>query len=329
VRQPQVAVRLTSLAAALALVVPVALGLRALVIALAFLLEFLTDGHLPILSLLTPAPLRSALDVGIDRYRPSGFMGGAPLVLVHGLAPDGKDDPRLRQAAILLARAGFDVAVPTLPGLTRGRLRPEDAGPVVAALKARPGSACLVSVSVGAAPAFLAAAEPEIRDRVRLVLALGGYASALELIRFHLTGDYAWGGVRGHVAHDPALTRMIMDANAELAAPALREALATGDRARVEAGLASLPAETRALIARLSPERVVGDVRAPIVLVHGRDDPAVPFTESLRLAAARPDGTRVVLVGSIGHVEGAAGGGGALSDLARLLGAVYALVALG
>jgi fermentation-respiration switch protein FrsA (DUF1100 family) len=217
--------------------------------------------------------------------------------------------------------------VPTIPGLTRGRLRPDDARPVVAALAARPGRARLVAVSVGAAPAFLAAVDPAVRDRVGLVLALGGYASALELIRFHLTGEYAWDGVRGRVPRAPALAQAVIEANAELADPALRAALAAGDPAGVDAALAALPAPTRELIAQLSPERVVREVRAPILLVHGRDDPAVPYTESLRLAAARPARTRVVLVGAIGHVEGASTLA-AVTDLARLLGAVYALVAL-
>ena len=327
-RQPQVAARLTTLAAALVLAAPVALAGRTLVVALAFLLEFLSDGRIPMLSALTPEPLAGALNLTTDRYQPSGLSAGAPLVLVHGLALDGKDDPRLRQAARLLARAGFDVAVPTIPGLTRARLRPDDALPVIAALASRPGRPRLLSVSVGAAPAFVAAADPSVRDRVRLVLALGAYASALELVRFHLTGEYAWRGVAGRVAHDASITRAIVDANAELADPTIRQALTSGDPARVDAAIAALPGSTRALIAALSPERVVRDVRAPIVLVHGRADPAVPFTESLRLAAARPDGTHVVLVGSIGHVEGVAARLADAADVVRLLGAVYALLAL-
>jgi pimeloyl-ACP methyl ester carboxylesterase len=227
----------------------------------------------------------------------------------------------------LLARAGFDVTVPTIPGLSDGRLRPDDARPVVAALARASQPARLVSVSVGAAPAFLAAADPAVADRVRMVLALGAHASALELMRFHLTGEYAWNTVRGRVAHDPALTRALIDANAELADPALRKALATGEAARVDAAIGALPHATRQLFAQLSPEQTVAGIRAPIVLVHGRTDPAVPYSESLRLAAARPSRTRVVLVGAIGHVEGAAGLGG-LADLVRLLGVVYELVAV-
>jgi pimeloyl-ACP methyl ester carboxylesterase len=328
VRQPQVAARLLTLAAALVLAAPVVLAVRTLVLSIAFLLEFVTDGAVPALTTLTPPPLAGAFDVDTDRYRPAGLAAGAPLVLVHGLTPDGKDDPRLRRAARLLARAGFDVAVPTIPGLTRGRLRPDDARPVVAALIARPAPARLVSVSVGAAPAFLAAADPAVGGRVRMLLALGAHASALELIRFHLTGEYAWKAVRGRVVHDPGGTRALIEANAELADPALRQALATGDPARVEAAIAALPDSTRQLIAQLSPERTVAAIRAPIVLVHGRADAAVPYSESLRLAAARPSQTRVVLVGAIGHVEGAAAGLGGIADLVRLLGVVYELLGL-
>ncbi len=326
-RQPQVAALSLGLAAALALVAPVVLAARALVLSVAFLAEFLSDGAVPALATLTPPPLGVAVDADTDRYRPGGLAAGMPLVLVHGLTPAGKDDPRLRRAARLLARAGFDVVVPTIPGLTRGRLRPDDARPVVAALTLRSEPARLVSVSVGAAPAFLAAGDPAVDGRVRTLLALGPHASALELIRFHLTGEYAWDGVRGRVARDPKLTRALIEANAELADPTLRAALATAEPARVDAAMAALPAGTRQLMAQLSPERTVTAVRAPIVLVHGRADPAVPYSESLRLAAARPAHTRVVLVGAIGHVEGAAGLGGA-ADLVRLLGVVYGLVAL-
>src|SRR3989441_5894377 len=123
VRQPEVA-RLAGLLLALVLLVPVAHAGRRTLWAGAFLGEFLSQGRLAPLSALTLEPTRESLAVtgaAVDRYVPAGFAGGAPLVLVHGFAPAGKDDPRVREAATLLARCGFDVAVPTIPGLTRGR----------------------------------------------------------------------------------------------------------------------------------------------------------------------------------------------------------------
>jgi pimeloyl-ACP methyl ester carboxylesterase len=300
VRQPEVS-RLLALAAAALLVVPVARVARDLVLAAAFLAEFLSAGHYRPLSTLTPAPHRQVLAVpgaAVDRWVGTGDV---PLVLVHGYAPAGKDEPRVRQAAALLARAGFDVAVPTIPGLTRGRLRPDDVDPVVATLAARDGPTVLVAVSVGAGPALLAAADPAVRDRTRVVLSLGGYASAAELLRYFLTGEYAWQSIRGRVVHPPGVVRTFIEANADLLDSGARDALA--DPVGAAAVLASPPPAVRDLLDRLSPERVVREVRARLVLVHGVDDPAIPYTESLRLAAARPERTRVVLVHLVEHVE--------------------------
>jgi pimeloyl-ACP methyl ester carboxylesterase len=307
VRQREVA-RLALLVLALASVVPVVRASRVLLIAALFLTEFLTAGAWPALTRLASAPAREPLPVRgalVDRYLVPARTFRTPLVLVHGLAPDGKDDARLVAAAALLARAGFDVVVPTIPGLTQLRLRPEDVRPVVATLAAQQRPAVVVGVSVGAGVAMLAAAQAEARAPVRLVLSLGGYASAAELVRFYLTGEFEFGDARGRAAHDPALIETFVRANPDLLDASARRVLAAADLGAVDASLQRLSPDLRALFDALSPERVVRSITAPLLLVHGRDDVAVPYTESLRLAAVRPDRTRLVLVGVVGHVEGA------------------------
>jgi pimeloyl-ACP methyl ester carboxylesterase len=304
VRQPEVAGALAALLVALVLVAPVVSGGASLVLLAAFLAEFLTDGAVPALSVLTVDPVRVPSRPGLDRYVGAALSAPPPLLLVHGLAAEGKDDPRVAHAARLLARAGFDVAVPTIPGLTRGRLRPDDAAPVVAALAERRGPWAIVSVSIGAGPALTAAADPRVSERVGVVLALGPFASASETVRFWLTGEFAYGEVRGRVVHDPALVRAFVDANADLLDEPLRQALAAGTAVAVDRALAELPATTRSLLDRLSPARALPAVRARAILVHGYADPTIPYTESLRLAAARPAGTTVILVHGIAHVEG-------------------------
>jgi dipeptidyl aminopeptidase/acylaminoacyl peptidase len=70
---------------------------------------------------------------------------------------------------------------------------------------------------------------------------------------------------------------------------------------------------------------MLGALRAPLFLIHGRQDPAVPFTESLRLeAAARAAGrpVRAAIVGAVGHVEADRRAG--LADLLRLWATFYA-----
>jgi pimeloyl-ACP methyl ester carboxylesterase len=294
-------------------------------VATAFLVEFLSDGRYPLLSRLTEAPTRRRIAVrGTDLELLTGTRARASLVLVHGFAPDGNQDRRLQAAARLLARAGFAVIVPTIPGLTRGRLRPADAESVVTALALRPGPTTLVAVSVGAGPALLAATDPRVRDRVGTCVVLGGYASARELVRYFLTGEYAFGELRGHTRHDPDLVRAFIAANADLVEASLRQALETGDRTAVETAVNALAP----LLDIVSPENVVARIPGRLVLLHGRGDAAVPYTETLRLAAARPHHTTVVLVGVIGHV---AGEGGrtlqAIRDLAVLWGVTYAVIA--
>lgn len=251
------------------------------------------------------------------------------------------------------------MAVPDLPGLRAQRLRPEDArvvGDTLHRLAAHPatapGPAAVIAVSVGLAPAALALAEPQAAGRVRVVLALGGYAEARELIRYFTTGAYAFAGAGGRASLDPAAVRGFLALNLDLVrdprdratvaamlagrpppddagpeARAILAVLANRDPARVDALLDALPAQTRALLDQLSPARQLAGTSTRLLLVHGRDDPAIPYTESLRLAAAVPGRARVVLVGLVGHVEGRGPRLEQLADLARLWTVAYELLA--
>jgi pimeloyl-ACP methyl ester carboxylesterase len=328
VRQSQVAA-LGRLVLALLLVLPLLGAARSAVLAAAFLTEFLTAGGWRPLSVLTYDPTRVTMSLATgeaDRHLPAAGVG-RPLVLVHGLTPDGKDDQRLAASAALLSRLGFDVAVPTIPGLTQWRLRPEDREPVVAAIAARSEPSVIVGVSVGAGVAMLAAADARVRGRAVAIVSLGGYASAFELARYYLTGQYGDHGVRGRVVHDPELIRTFLAANEDLLDVSAQRVLAATSPGDVEQALARLSPELRSLFEALSPERAVEQIRAPMILVHGRGDIAVPYTESVRLARARPAGTRIVLVGAVAHVERAPVGSSAASlrDLALLWAVVYGL----
>ena len=319
------------------LVLPVVTTASTILLTSAFLVEFLGQGRWRPLTAIGPDPVVRALDapsdagesVPVDFYVRPTLRRPPGLVLVHGLSPTGKDDPRLGEAAALLARAGWAVAVPTVPGLTVLRLRPEDAGAVAASVRALHVAGyervAILGVSVGAGPALLAAAHPSVGTRVSAVLALGGYGSAVELLRYTLTGAWAYDGVAGR---RPVLEEAIAQfarANTELVDEPGRRLVGNRDSSAFDGLIRALPERTRALLDALSPARVVSALRAPLVLVHGREDPAVPFTESLRLAAAaraagRP--VRVAIVGAVAHVE--AGRLGGLVDLARLWAAFYA-----
>jgi dienelactone hydrolase len=326
---------------AVLLALPLFASAWTLMLTTSFLAEFLGQGRWRPLSQLTREPLVRSLveslpastgtrSVPVDLYSGPALLRAPGLVVAHGLAPAGKDEPRLREAAGLLARSGFTVAVPTVESLTVLRLRPEDADAVKAGVKALHAAGCrrvaVLGISLGAGPALLAASDPVVASELSAVLALGGYASAVELLRYTLTGAYAFGDVAGRAATilEPAIAQFAR-ANAELLDEAGQRLVDNRDPAALDERVRALPRRTRELLAALSPERTIGNLRAPLFLIHGRQDPAVPFTESLRLdAAARAAGRPVhtAIVGTVGHVDADLRAG--LADLLRLWAAFYA-----
>jgi dipeptidyl aminopeptidase/acylaminoacyl peptidase len=301
-----------------------------------FLAEFLTAERWRPLSAITVAasvrPLTvtaRARPVPADLYAGPSFVKAPGLVLVHGLSPQGKDDPRLQRSATLLARAGWAVAVPTIEGLTVLRLRPEDSLAVVATIRALVqaghGPIAILGVSVGAGPALLAATDPSVSSSISAVLALGGYASTVELLRYTLTGAYRFETHRGRRPIDEAAIAAFTRANPELVDGAGRRLIDNRDPDLVDQLVAVLPDPTRHLLDALSTQTLVARLKAPLFLVHGKDDPAVPYTETLRLEErARAAGVpvRAVVVGSLAHVEPEDRAGP--RDLVRLWTAFYA-----
>ena len=343
-REPEVGGLLPALAwlgLAFLIFLPVLSGLWTLFTTTAFLAEFLSEGRLPFLSAVTPPPGVRSLptsegrSLDADLYQPFARWPPRNLVLVHGLSPAGKTDPRLQEGARLLARAGFRTLVPTLSGLTRFRPRPEDAETVVRAIQelSRSGRVKIMGISVGAGPALLAAADPRVAAEVSAVLSLGGYASTAELLRYFLTGTYRYGTVAGQVRLDPLPVRHFVQANTDLLDDSAWRLLNNRDHAQVESLVRDLSPGLRNLLDALSPERVIGQLRGRLFLVHGKNDPAVPFTESLRLAdlARGRVPTRLVLLSAVVHVEpeaAATGGWGAVGELLALWALTYEFFSL-
>jgi pimeloyl-ACP methyl ester carboxylesterase len=125
-------------------------------------------------------------------YRPVGTPLGAYLV-TPGLHFDGPDDPRLDRFCRILARAGFVVAAPRLPGYLDLRVEPSVAddlelvGRALAGWLPKPEKFTLFSISFGSWPALeLAARAPELVDAVVL---FGGFASLGAAFRYCVRGE--------------------------------------------------------------------------------------------------------------------------------------------
>ncbi|MFC4350173.1 hypothetical protein ACFOW6_01315 [Fodinicurvata halophila] len=286
-------------------------------------------------------------DYVVDLYRRTDGQVRASLLLVPGVTPEGRDDPRLVEFAELLAQARFAVTVPELPNLRELRVSAEDAesiGDLLARLASesraeRPLG--LAAISYAAGPALLAASSAPPWEAPDFMLAVGGYYDTENVVRYFTTGAFREPGETDWRQGDPhpQARWLFLRANADrLENPADRRALQriatrrmkdpqadtslqkrrltregrdvlalleNRDPDAVSARIAELPAFLRRELADLSlAGKDLGTVDFPVLLLHGRDDPVIPYSESLRLAEALPEGTaEVTLTEGLMHVE--------------------------
>lgn len=278
--------------------------------------------------LVTPRPaiLRvryrtSSGQVEADLYRPGGRGPHPGVVVCLGVVPFGVDHPQVPRLGQALARAGFAALMHWSPAMRDFRLEPSDADDIAAAYAAlleRPGidagRSGLLGTCVGGAFALLAAARPEVRDRVSFVLAYAAYGSMSTLAR-----DIASASTDRGMGRKPwevdQLTRHVFVSTVTATLPpeeaarlrqgcAVRgttphlDGLSADGRAvlpllcelrpaEAEAALRELPEAMRQRLDAMSPLTHVGELRAPlVVLLHDRDDPVIPVGESRALHSA-------------------------------------------
>lgn len=289
----------------------------------------------------------------------------AALLVVPGAAEAGRRDGRLVAFAADLARADFLVMVPELAGSDPLRVSAADAEAVAAAVLRLTEAAGvprvgLVGVSYAAGPALLAALRPEVAERVAFVAVIGGYHDITAAVTYMTTGFYAAPGgawVRGPV--DERARWLFLRANADRVAPAdtallrtiaerrLRDPLAPVDALTGDLGpegravwrllsnddpeavpdlIAALPDSLRQEIAALDlAGRDLSGLTADVVLIHGRDDPLVPHTESASLAARLGERADLFVVDGLVHVDV---GDLGVGDMVALVRAAYRLLTL-
>ncbi len=137
-----------------------------------------------------------------DLYLPGQGPPRAGVVLVPGVVPLGNRDPRLVAFAQTLARAGFAVLAPQMPGYQKLQVRPTDIGVVAAAfrfLAAHPrwtpqGRAGMVAFSYAVGFAVLAGLQPDIRNQVRFIVGIGGYYDLNDVVTYATTGYFQMDG---------------------------------------------------------------------------------------------------------------------------------------
>ena len=219
----------------------------------------------------------------------------------------------------------------------------------------------IAAVSYAVGPAVMAAATPDAGPLVRFVAAVGGYYDLEAVITFFTAGVFRagpdepwqsatpnaygkWVFLRSNsdfisLPRDRRLLlamaeRKLRDLEAEISdlaaglSPEGRSVYAlleNRDPEKVAQLIGTLPARVRAEIRALDLKNLdLGQVSARILLVHGRDDRIIPYSESLALAAAAGEPqAELFLVDNLAHVDL---GPGSLDDQLTLWRAVYRLL---
>jgi pimeloyl-ACP methyl ester carboxylesterase len=294
-----------------------------------------TTEQLPVLAwtvrAVTPEPRVEETVIGgapSTLVRPGRGDGPWPaVVFVNGATRQGRHHPKVQRLAEGLARSGFLVVVPDLPGLRLGTITPATKDTTVRAARAtadrddvRDGKVALNGVSVGATLALLAAQSPALEGRVTIV---GGQAPWVDLrkaIRLALTGEYD-----GEPYEVDPYVRLAMARSlaAWVDSPLLGELeavddddlqplaglegddplvlfLRNQDPDRFDELYARLSEQARANIRLFSPIHNAARLDMPVELATAPNDKYFPPGESFALARAAPD-VRVTVTSTLDH----------------------------
>jgi pimeloyl-ACP methyl ester carboxylesterase len=265
------------------------------------------------------------LDIYEPTTPPPPIPGGREAIIDVVGVGDNRNVPQLINLSRSFAHEGIVVVTVGTPTLFKYKVSAMDGEAVVQAFEllehwpgVDPHHIGIIAFSVGDLLASVGAADPRIRDRVAFLAIFGGYFDVSSLLR--TIGRHAQ-DVDGHMQPwrpDSTPLFALVSTVSDLLSPAdnklLRKAfpvdkigppltaqqqaqlspeaaafyhLLEGDEpASVDRNLAALSPRMKGLLTQLSLLSVINQIRAPIHLLHDRNDPSIPFSQAQEFAAA-------------------------------------------
>jgi pimeloyl-ACP methyl ester carboxylesterase len=304
-------------------------------------------------------------EVPVEEVRPAAAGPLPTFVFFTGAHPLRRREPLVRRVTHGLARAGYQVFLPDLPGVGEGEISRRTLDAALAVTKeiverddVAGGRVTLFGASAGASLALLAAADPDLAERVSLVVAVAPFADLEKMVCLATTQVYAEAeGQYEEFETDALLRRVVLRSlvallpepdrgalRAELPpleeegggeldrlpsagavqteeAKAVLDLLHNTDVGRFRALCAELPSDVIAVLRALSPIHAASRVRAPVEIIVPPRDLYFPPGEALSLARALPE-ARLTTTPTLEHTRPIA----SLRELPEL-GSFYGFVA--
>lgn len=252
--------------------------------------------------------------ISLRIYAPINTTNPAPVVLVHGFAPNGNQDGYLNTVAGRMASMGYLVTLPTVPAETHMEATPSDLPVIGDAIRwtARRTNqqVAVLGISFAGGLVIPAAAQPSVSPYVKLVVSLSGYNNLESIARYDIhervTDPYG----RPYSGNPPGALFVVSPYLDDLLppqdAPAVESAIFSENHGETTAQvtlhltpaqrqefaelhtmrspqirslyLASL-ARHHAEFAAISPSSVLGRMRIPLYVIHGYHDRVFPEGE--------------------------------------------------
>ncbi|PKM82782.1 MAG: hypothetical protein CVU89_04585 [Firmicutes bacterium HGW-Firmicutes-14] len=262
--------------------------------------------------------------VRLRTYTSSGSH--CPVVVLHGITTRGFNDHRLVNFCHVLAAVGFRVYTPDLDGLRNLKITPSDIDlvcrSVQEAYNQNNKKVGIIGFSFGGTYGLIGAASPEIREKVRFVLAAGAYWSLENITHYTFKTPQTDPYARLALMSEELECLNLNSGEKQMYLKIMNEFCARKDRFTPEEQLlikkiTASPALSEVLehwnqklkqlsMLSLSGNTYLDDLQAEVLLLHSKGDEVIQVSETEAILAYLKNAGKnaaCCLSGNSGHME--------------------------
>ena len=229
-----------------------------------------------------------------DLYMPDQDKAAA-LIVAMGIKTQEKDKPLILKFMNTMTRLGYVTFWPRLEALDQGESLPEDPQTFVKAFDylaelpvADKSRISYMGFSVGSSTAFVAASDPNIRDKVHGLIFFGGQFDIFDYFLSLASKSYEVDGQRisWNVADDARnhAKGLLLTKQAEGLVKIFDQETLVEMKMIIE----QVSKEEKEKLAKYNPQEFINQFRARAFILHDKSDTYVPYVESIKLYQALP-----------------------------------------